>query len=461
MANNVILSIYNNSPVFVQNILCSLYGYREYRNRHSRVFHKKLDELSRTEWYSKSEIDSYQSEQLQLLITHCYNTVPYYKDLFDNLKLKPTDIKSKRDLIKIPVLTKELVREHANKLISSEFNKKKLLMAQTSGSTGKALTTYKENRSIQFQWALWWRLRERSGIKFSTKLKNLNFSGRPVIPTHNIKFPYWRFNKVFNQYIVPMQVILPSTINDLVEFINHNNFDYFIGYPSIIHNLCNLIKQNNLMIKNGPKYIFSGCEKLHQFQKDAIESTLNTTVMDQYGFAEGACNAAQCLKLNYHEDFEFGIMRVVNDDYEDALNGKILGTGFSNYAMPLINYEVGDYAIESTEKCTCGRESRIFTSIEGRMEDYVLTPEGNKIMRFDYLFKDTNSINEAQIHQHNLGEISIHIVKGNNYTLEMENTIRKKVSQWISPTIHVQFKYVNEIQRTRTGKFRAVISHLY
>ena len=182
--------------------------------------------------------------------------------------------------------------------------------------------------------------------------------------------------------------------------------------------------------------------------------------MDQYGFAEGACNATQCNNLNYHEDFEFGIMRIVNDNNEDCLEGKILGTGFGNYAMPLINYEVGDFGIESKNTCSCGRKSRIFTSIEGRVEDYVLTPEGNKIMRFDYLFKDTHTIQEAQIHQEKLGEITIHIVKSNNYTPKTEEKLTNKVSEWISPTIKVRFKYVNEIERTQTGKFRAVISHI-
>lgn len=98
--------------------------------------------------------------------------------------------------------------------------------------------------------------------------------------------------------------------------------------------------------------------------------------------------------------------------------------------------------------------------IERRKEDYVFTPEGTKIMRFDYISKDGNEIKESQVLQRELGSMVIRIVKRPNYNTEMEKKIVSAVREWISPTIKIDFEYVDEIPRTKAGKFRTVISEL-
>ena len=126
--------------------------------------------------------------------------------------------------------------------------------------------------------------------------------------------------------------------------------------------------------------------------------------------------------------------------------------------MPLINYVTEDIATIGSNSCTCNRNSRIIKSIEGRNEDYIITPEGNKIMRFDYLFKETPSIKEAQIVQKKLGSITIKIVKRDTYASQDEDKIKKLTKLWISPNLDVQFEYTNNIERTPSGKFRAIIN---
>tara|TARA_B100000700_G_scaffold233967_1_gene259262 strand:- start:16 stop:1386 length:1371 start_codon:yes stop_codon:yes gene_type:complete len=456
----MIQDLYNISPVFLQNMACSLYGYKENRKRYGVYFKQMLASLSKTEWFSKTEIEHYQNEQVKRLVAHAYDTVPYYTALFKSQKLHPDDIQTIHDLDKIPILTKDILRQQEDQLVSTAFKKQRLTKSKTSGSTGKAVTIYREVNSLQFHWALWWRLRERFGIKFEQDLLHLNFTGRPVVPTKNRKRPFWRYNRAFNQYLLPMQQILPSAINDILFFLENIQFEYYIGYPSIINNFCDMLNEKNLKLSKFPKFIFSGCEKLYDFQKENIEQTLNTSVKDQYGMAEGVGNATQCEFGNYHEDFEHGILNISHTVNSCSKQGSVIGTGFSNYAMPLINYEVGDIAILGDGECPCGRKSKLFSSFEGRHEDYVITPEGNHIMRFDYLFKETKAIKEAQVQQHQLGEIVICLVKTDFYNFDIEKKLRKMVKEWISPTLKVNFNYVDQIQRTNTGKFRAVVSYL-
>jgi len=84
-----------------------------------------------------------------------------------------------------------------------------------------------------------------------------------------------------------------------------------------------------------------------------------------------------------------------------------------------------------------------------------------KSKRFDYIFKDTLEIEEAQVVQKELGSIVIRIIKRSGYNDKIvEEIIRKSVANKISSTLEVKFEYPNLIEREATGKFRAVKSYI-
>ena len=134
---------------------------------------------------------------------------------------------------------------------------------------------------------------------------------------------------------------------------------------------------------------------------------------------------------------------------ESGMQGEILATGFANLGMPFIRYQNGDTAV-----------FQIIEDIVGRNEDYIVTPEGLHIQRLDYIFKDTSEIKECQVAQKVSGEMILRIVRRNSYSMATEKKLLVNISQWISPTIKVKFEYVDEIPRTKAGKFKAVVSEL-
>jgi phenylacetate-CoA ligase len=123
---------------------------------------------------------------------------------------------------------------------------------------------------------------------------------------------------------------------------------------------------------------------------------------------------------------------------------------------------VGDTGVwqHGDKACRCGRESRVLLRIDGRKDDYVVTPEGAHIMRFDYVFKDAMNVKEVQIVQERIGTITVRAVRRDGYGSKDETEIRTEIRRWISPTINVQFEYVEDIDREANGKFRAVLSRL-
>lgn len=456
------ISLYKRLPVLLQNVACNIYGYRKRSIRYGKWFDYWMKELEETEFFSKKKIKEYQEEKLTGIIEKAYENVPYYKKMLDSHGLKPTSIQSIEDLKKMPILTKEKINLQRDNFLNINFKKGNLIKSCTSGTTGSSLQFFVTQEALSMQWALWWRHRSRFGFNFGDR--HLNFTGRPVVASNQTRPPYWRWNYAFNQALISMQTINKKHIEDIVHFVNKENFKYWIGYPSIIHNFCTLVIEYDLQLSCKPDAIFLGAENIYNYQKQDIKQVTGATITDQYGFMEGAANASQCEFHNHHVDFEFGIMECHEPEILDNGNrrGKIVCTGFTNKAFPFIRYEVGDIGIWESEdyECPCGRKSPVLKRIEGRLEDYILTPEGKKMMRFSYLFKKTPQIKEAQVVQKKLGQITVRIVRRNGYSVKTEDKISQIVAEYISPELDVEFEYLTEVPREENGKFRAVKSEL-
>jgi phenylacetate-CoA ligase len=458
MSDSVAERIYPRLPVLLQNAACWYYGKRESRLRFGREFESYLRQLTDSEKWTASEIEAYQNEKLRILIRNAYETVPYYRERWKALKISPDDIRSRADLSKLPIVTKEDVREHAGQFISERTPPRELYARHTSGTTGKALHFYMTRDAIAFQWAVWWRHRLRFGIAPGTW--HANFTGQRVVPIAQRTPPYWRWNKPMRQVLINMQSLAPGKIVSILELLNSRHFDFYSGYPSFIHMLACHAAETGLRLVNPPRMIFTGAENMLDFQRRDIEAFTGATLTDHYGCAEACANASQCRSFVYHEDFEFCIMEGIQREPGDSLKS-IVCTGLGSHAFPFIRYEVGDTALWQREKgCACGRSSAVLLRIEGRSDDYIVTPEGARIARLDYLFKDALNVREAQIIQERLGEIKLLVVRRNTYTTKDESDIRRDIRTWLSPSFDVEFQYVNEIPRDTSGKFRAVLSRL-
>ncbi|MCL3849825.1 MULTISPECIES: phenylacetate--CoA ligase family protein [Parabacteroides] len=453
-------NIYARLTPSLQNLACSLYGYKLKEQRFNKDFYAIRKFLDSTSSWNPDQILSYKEDNIHRIIHHAYNHCPYYKQKYSSVGLSPADFKSIDDLLLFPELTKEEIRMHWKEMLADNIPAGKLIQYHTSGSTGTALNFYWTQYSTQFYWAVVYRYMARFGVKLGDRY--LTLTGKTVVPISISQPPYWRKNTILNQYFINMQHITKDKIKSITDFINQTDFKYFTGYPSILYQLSLQIEEAGLIILNSPKHIFTGAEKLYEYQRNQIARTFKgCEIHEHYSFSEEAASASQCTDNKYHEDFELGHFELASSvQNEGEESGELLATGFANYGMPFIRYRNGDTAIFDNHPCPCHLKSQIIKEITGRIEDYILTPEGIKIMRFDYLFKDTHDIKECQIVQTKPNEITLRIVRRNNYSVQTENNIRKQVKHYISLNMQVLFEYVSEIPRTKAGKFKAVVSEL-
>ena len=109
---------------------------------------EKVKGTNSIEWYhrilemntwSKEEIRDWQEEQLQRIVNQAYHHTIYWKRIFDERGLKPSDIQTMDDLKKLPILTKNDIRDHYNEIVPDNLEEFQYRKDQTGGTTGEPM----------------------------------------------------------------------------------------------------------------------------------------------------------------------------------------------------------------------------------------------------------------------------------------------------------------------------------
>ena len=129
--------------------------------------------------------------------------------------------------------------------------------------------------------------------------------------------------------------------------------------------------------------------------------------------------------------------------------------------MPLIRYATGDRAVRGKESCQCGRAGDTLERIEGRMDDVIVTPEGNLVGRLDPIFKAVSSLHETRIVQDAHDHVRVEIVVIGEFAGASENELREQLRARLGPMMRIDIVRVNRIERTGRGKLRTTVNLVY
>lgn len=429
--------------------------------RYNRTFYDSLEFLSQSEWWSFNELQAFQDEQVIRTINHAYQTVPYYRRIMDERKLKPSDFLSTSDLIKLPILTKDMVRNLGNELLSTAVPPSQRVYGHTGGTTGKSLQLYSDKLTQPRQWAVWWRHRKRFGLDLNDEF--IVFAGRNVIPLDNMAPPFWRRNFPMHQTYVSIHHMTKQNMPALIKYLQTRKVKYYSGYPSAVYLVAQYMQDNNICLPHPPEVIVLGAETLLPHQRRAMEKAFGGKITDQYGASEQCGNISECQHRHYHVDMEFGHIEFLPLENDMPKVRRIICTGFWNEAMPLIRYDIGDLATLPTEDmvCPCGRKSPVVEKIDGRIESYIITPDGRQAGRLDFIFKDSQYIEEAQFIQNDISTVKIKIVRNKGYSSIHEKELFADLRKYLGDVIRFEIDYVSEIPRTANGKFRQIVSTVF
>lgn len=457
---SIIDNIYSKSPIYFQNILLNLKAIELYFERYGSKFWKLFDEFQKNQWLSEVELTEYQNEKLKLLIKHAYETVPYYNNLMNNLKLKPDDIKTIEDLRKLPLITKDIIKKQYKHLISKNFRSYSLRHGHTSGTTGSPLNLCCDTKTCVIHHAADWRQKYWAGLRYGRQFASIQ--GRVIVPTTQSNPPFWRKNYINNQLFLSSFHLKEENLPYYFEKLEKDKIKFIEGYPSTVYILAMYL--NGIGNTFPLDAVLTSSETLFDFQRESIEKAFCCKVFDFYGMAERVVFATECdHHSGHHLNLDYGITEFLDDNNENVGKGKlgrIIATGLHNFAMPLIRYQTNDSCSLKNETCGCGRGFPLMDDVTTKDESIITLPDGRLVSPsiLTHPFKPMHNIVESQIVQEDLHNITVNIVKTSAYSDKDSEVLIKAMKDRLGDDVNISLEFVESIPRTRNGKFRWVIS---
>lgn len=443
-------------PLSLQQFLVAVYGVNWYRRRFSKHFHQLVKEFKDREYWSKKQFIDYQNNRLQELMTSAWNSV-YYKEVFIKSGISSSDTKVTQ-IDQLPLLTKETLRERYKDLLTSRIPRGTIIQ-KSSGTTGTPSYTYYTKEFHAFELAVP-EARNLNWAGVTYKDKRIMFGVRKVCSFDQDRPPFWRFSPIENMAYASIYHLSPKYLPHYIDFLRSYQPSIIMGYPSALYSIARFALENN-KLPAPARVVITMAETLESRVRNAIEDTWKCRVFDRYGAVEGCMFVSQCEYGKYHVSPEVGIIEILDQNGDPCPLGKIgevVCTGLQNTLQPLIRYRVGDAACWAEDQsCQCNRQMPIIERIEGRYEDICYTKDGREILRFDTVFKGLDSIKEAQVVQESFEKFLIYVVPSDGFNEDSINLLLHNMKLHVGE-IPTEVKVVDHIERSPSGKFRAVIS---
>lgn len=453
--------VYDHSPIWIQNLLLSGYGWKLRKARYGGAYTDYLAHLQRMESASRDELRELQAQELRRLLNHAARHVPWYRTAFADYGSRLSQIDPDNLGRSLPTLSKDELRAHSAALVADNVDTDDLHVINTSGTTGTPLTIRATNDALRKNYAFFERFLHAAGV--SSRDRSATFAGRMLIPQTQKGPPYWRLNRAMNTLLCSSYHISDATAASYLEQLARFRPTFIDAYPSAVFTLAQCLADRGGNHQLRPNAIVTSSETLLDHQRTLIERTFGCRVFDQYGSAEMAACITQCEHGSYHVNPEYGIVEIIREDGQPAApgeTGELVCTGFLNHAMPMIRYRIGDSAVATDRTCECGRNWPVIDRLLGRVDDVIVTTDGRRVGRLDPLFKGLTGIKETQIVQLGYDRMVVNIVPDRGYTAEIAESLIASLKLRVGQDMQVELCLMDQIPRTSSGKFRAVVSKI-
>jgi phenylacetate-CoA ligase len=442
------------------------------RNRNSR-FRKNLKSIEKSQWFTYEEIRRIQYNKLQKLLNYSYSNIPYYKELFNKEKINVSDIKSLDDLRKIPRLSKKIIRENIDNMLSSLMDKSTLIKLTTSGSTGEPVTVFRNINAQNIHTAAGWRFRKWAGHDIGDKYARIWGESVPVKnKSVIISFIKSQIRQILDNITEPIErlnandTISNSLMENFFLRIKRKKIRLLIGYASSVYFFAQFMNKHH----SGEmkfKSVRTISEMLHKYQRDLVEKVFDCKVFDTYGNRENGLIAAECSShKGYHinaENLYLEILDKSGKPVSPGSTGEIAVTDLNNYAMPLIRYLTGDIGSLSPITCTCGRGLPLIEKIEGRILDALFTSNGssiNGLVFSGFFINYSDGIEKYQFIQNLKGEADLFLKLSKPFTKDQFELFQKNLTTYLNNRLLIKYHIVDEIPLQKSGKHKFIISNI-
>lgn len=420
-------------------------------------------QLGQTQWWAPERLREHQFRQLGLLLTHAHATVPFYRTRLETAGFRPGAEVTDTWFSALPVLTRAEVHAQGAALHSRNLPAAHapVTQGQTSGSTGTPVTFLTTPVTRLFWQAfnlrdhLWHR--RDLGLKLATIRPDRGVRGE-----QGVTVPHWSaaIAEIFPNG--PSSILHSGNpLDRQIEWLVGQDPDYLLTLASNLLELAREMRRRGIRLGRLREARTFG-DALRPEARAECAALLGVRLVDMYTSQEAGYLALQCPEgEHYHVQSESAIVEVLDDAGRPCAAGgigKVVVTSLHNFAMPLIRYEIGDYA-QAGAQCPCGRGLPVIRRVLGRERNLAVAPDGRKF--FPSFAAETWAhiapIRQIQLVQKSHRHIEVRLAAERAPDDHAQHSLRAALRQSLGHPYDFTFVVLENIPRAPSGKYEDFI----
>lgn len=321
---------------------------------------------------SREKLRELQSQRLREIVKRCYENVPLYRKKFDEIGVKPEDIRSIDDLSRLPFTVKQDLRDTYPFGLMAVDRGELARVHASSGTTGKQTVVAYTKNDLD----VWARSAARSIVAAGGKKEDFV----------HVSYGYGLFTgglglhdgaEALGATVIPVS---SGNTNRQVQILQDYDSDILCCTPSYAMYIGETVREKGIDPKSLKVRIgIFGAEPWTEEMRREIEKSLAIRAFDIYGLSEiagpgVACECEEQAGMHVQEDFFFPeiIDPATGEQLPDGQEGELVFTCIGKEALPLIRYRTRDIASITHERCKCGRTLVRMTKPKGRTDDMLI-----------------------------------------------------------------------------------------
>ncbi len=446
-----------------------------------RLLKSYMVDINRVWKLSLKQMEKYQDKAFRKSIKYAY-TVPLYYKKYKEFGIHPDDIKEIKDLKKLPIITKNDLREnYPAGIVPKNFNKEQGFLLSTSGSTGKPLFFYYDLFSAIRYAEGFMRILKAYGGAWNKSKISLVIDNKPgTVEDASFQSSALPFINKFVKLDNIQYLYVGEKTEILLKEINNFSPEYLGSDPHSLREFA-YYKNNGKADNINPEKLFSSGAMLDDYTRRYVEKAFSAKLLDTYGSTEAGPMAFECINgKGYHVNPDYCYMEFLDENNNDVSHenpGKLVVTRLYGGGTPIIRYSgVEDIVTPIEPENSCGlTTTQMIKNIGGRSMETIRLPNGKTIAPFHVttipasVMDDfgTYKIKQFQIIQHKIDYIEVLVVIDENLrnigpsVKDMIAEIDKRFREKAGPEVTVIVREVNEIPKDEKQNFvKVVVSKL-
>jgi phenylacetate-CoA ligase len=425
-------------------------------------------QLEQSQWWSAERLLEAQFRQLNVLLRHAWETVPWYRARLGSAGYAPGEAVTPATWRKLPFLSRRDAQSAGDALASRSVPAEYLPARDTytTGSTGQPVKL----RATQLDALLWEAMSLRDHAWHQRDFSGRLAAIRPMVgdagaPPDGTMQESWGapVDALFNSG--PAGILSLSTdIATQAQWLRRWDPHYLVTFPN---NLTALIEhfaaQGDRL--DSLRAVATVSETLTSEVRAACRESWGVPVTDIYSSQEVGYIALQCPESGlYHVASESVYVEILDAEGKPCGPGEIgrvIVTSLHNAITPLIRYDLRDHA-EVGAPCPCGRGLPTINRILGRSRNMVTLPDGSRHWPATgaLFFRNIAPVRQCQFIQHARDAIEVRLAVERPLTADEDDRLRQLIQTSLGYPFPLAFRYYykDEIPRGAGGKFEEFIS---